>query len=116
KLTQFMIDGALSAGYKMVTVGECLGDAPGNWYRDAKTGEPVGNSFAKVPGGKGGLEGKENAEPSGTTSTVISKSTSPSSTSQTMQSTQGTQTAQTTQTTQTGSKETDGQAKEDEDD
>lgn len=112
-LTQYMIDGASNAGYRMVTVGECLGDPSGNWYRDAKTGEPVGDNIsAKVSGGKGGLEGKENVGPSGTTSVVNSKSTSQSS----QTSTEVTQTTQATKTTQTGSKSTDDQAKEGEGD
>ena len=38
---QFMIEKAQAAGYKLVTVGECLGDPSGNWYRDA-SGNPVG--------------------------------------------------------------------------
>jgi peptidoglycan/xylan/chitin deacetylase (PgdA/CDA1 family) len=38
---------AHSRGYRTVTVGECLGDPSGNWYRDAITGAAVG-------GGSGG--------------------------------------------------------------
>ncbi|KAK0609474.1 carbohydrate esterase family 4 protein, partial [Immersiella caudata] len=32
QLAQFMIDTAKSLGYQLVTVGECLGDPPANWY------------------------------------------------------------------------------------
>ncbi|OAA53717.1 chitin deacetylase [Cordyceps fumosorosea ARSEF 2679] len=34
-LTTFMIETARARGYKLVTVGECLGDPQGNWYRNA---------------------------------------------------------------------------------
>lgn len=34
-----MIDTAKNLGYQLVTVGDCLGDPPGNWYRDLATGE-----------------------------------------------------------------------------
>jgi len=46
-LTQFMIDKARQAGYKLVTVGDCLGDPKSNWYRDAKTGNPVSESVIR---------------------------------------------------------------------
>ncbi|KAI9682740.1 MAG: hypothetical protein M1829_006727 [Trizodia sp. TS-e1964] len=32
-LTTYMLDTLLAAGYQAVTVGECLGDPSGNWYR-----------------------------------------------------------------------------------
>ncbi|KAK4446316.1 hypothetical protein QBC34DRAFT_151174 [Podospora aff. communis PSN243] len=38
QLAQFMIDTAKGHGYQLVTVGECLGDPPENWYRDPRTG------------------------------------------------------------------------------
>jgi hypothetical protein len=31
-LTQYMIDTAKDLGYKLVTLGECLGDPAKNWY------------------------------------------------------------------------------------
>ncbi|QUC19088.1 uncharacterized protein UV8b_03329 [Ustilaginoidea virens] len=37
-LTSFMIEVAEKRGYKLVTVGECLGDARENWYRPAAGG------------------------------------------------------------------------------
>ncbi|KAB5577876.1 hypothetical protein GE09DRAFT_952469 [Coniochaeta sp. 2T2.1] len=37
---QYLIDQARSLGYQLVTLGECLGDPPANWYRDPITGEP----------------------------------------------------------------------------
>lgn len=36
-LTAFMIDTLLARGYTPTTVGECLGDPPENWYRDASS-------------------------------------------------------------------------------
>jgi len=32
-LTEFMLETVTKAGYKLVTMGECLGDPKGNWYR-----------------------------------------------------------------------------------
>jgi len=32
-LTQYQIDKAKEKGYKLVTIGECLGDPEANWYR-----------------------------------------------------------------------------------
>ena len=32
-LTPYMIEQARSLGYRLVTVGECLGDSADNWYR-----------------------------------------------------------------------------------
>ena len=37
---QYMIDQARSLKYQLVTLGECLGDPPSNWYRDPNTGQP----------------------------------------------------------------------------
>lgn len=65
-LTQFMIDKARMAGYELVTVGECMGDPPSNWYRDAKTGKPVGKAAIQ----KGSQKGKAKAESSGTSRTA----------------------------------------------
>jgi peptidoglycan/xylan/chitin deacetylase (PgdA/CDA1 family) len=46
-LAAHIIQTAHNRGYRTVTVGECLGDPSGNWYRDGTTGEAVG-------GGNGG--------------------------------------------------------------
>jgi peptidoglycan/xylan/chitin deacetylase (PgdA/CDA1 family) len=40
-LTEHMITVARSRGYRLVTVGECLGDAKENWYRNAVTPVPT---------------------------------------------------------------------------
>ena len=37
-LVQFMIDQARKYGYELTTMGDCLGDAPANWYRNVDTG------------------------------------------------------------------------------
>lgn len=37
-LTEFMVDVSRNRGYQLVTVGECLGDPPENWYRAAPDG------------------------------------------------------------------------------
>ena len=39
---QYMIDQAREHKYELVTVGECLGDPPNNWYRDPKSGQQFG--------------------------------------------------------------------------
>ncbi|KAH7170092.1 hypothetical protein EDB81DRAFT_837100 [Dactylonectria macrodidyma] len=38
-LTTYMIRAAQDRGYKLVTVGECLGDPIQNWYREDSTGD-----------------------------------------------------------------------------
>lgn len=43
-LTAYMIELTRQRGYKLMTVGECLGDPPENWYRDAKQGPSVPTS------------------------------------------------------------------------
>ncbi|UZP43637.1 hypothetical protein NXS19_011449 [Fusarium pseudograminearum] len=40
-LTSYMIDTARSRGYRLVTVGECLGDPRANWYRTASRDRDV---------------------------------------------------------------------------
>lgn len=40
ELAEYMIDQALNAGYRLVTVGECMGDPEQNWYRDPRNGGP----------------------------------------------------------------------------
>ncbi|KAK4647827.1 uncharacterized protein QC761_104780 [Podospora bellae-mahoneyi] len=50
QLTLGLIQTAKNRGYRLVTVGECLGDAPVNWYRDATTG----NARTGGGGGNGG--------------------------------------------------------------
>jgi peptidoglycan/xylan/chitin deacetylase (PgdA/CDA1 family) len=40
-LTSYMIDTARSRGYRLVTVGECLGDPRANWYRAASRDQDV---------------------------------------------------------------------------
>jgi hypothetical protein len=37
---QYMIDQARNLKYQLVTLGECLGDPPSNWYRDPNNGQP----------------------------------------------------------------------------
>jgi len=37
---QYMIDQARRLNYQLVTLGDCLGDPPSNWYRDPTTGQP----------------------------------------------------------------------------
>ncbi|KAL2282170.1 hypothetical protein FJTKL_10999 [Diaporthe vaccinii] len=40
ELAAYMIEQARGAGFRLVTVGECLGDPEENWYRDPRTGGP----------------------------------------------------------------------------
>lgn len=39
--TRFLVDEVTKLGYKMVTVGECLGDPEGNWYRNPVNGSAL---------------------------------------------------------------------------
>ncbi|KAH6677010.1 chitin deacetylase [Plectosphaerella plurivora] len=41
---QFMLDVGHEKGYRFVTLGECLGDPAGNWYRDPETGDAIGDA------------------------------------------------------------------------
>ncbi|KAI9776994.1 MAG: hypothetical protein M1839_009138 [Geoglossum umbratile] len=44
-LTSYMLDGILQAGYRAVTVGDCLGDPRANWYRTGPGGVTVSISY-----------------------------------------------------------------------
>ncbi|KAM5353907.1 hypothetical protein ACJ41O_000557 [Fusarium nematophilum] len=44
-LTLFMIRTLRERGYRAVTVGECLGDPPGNWYVDARGDKPSASNY-----------------------------------------------------------------------
>lgn len=68
-LTKFMIDKARQSGYELVTVGECLGDPPGNWYRDAKTGQPIGKGGLQAVKGQA-VSGKAKSKSGGTSLTA----------------------------------------------
>lgn len=46
-LTQFIIDEGKAQGYTFKTVGDCLGDPRGNWYRDPATGNAISTASAK---------------------------------------------------------------------
>jgi hypothetical protein len=66
-LAQFMIDQAVDAGYQLVTVGECLGDPQGYWYRNVETGEPVNPALASATvTGTGRAKGEQKVKTSGT--------------------------------------------------
>lgn len=41
-LTDHILTSLVSAGYKAVTVGQCLGDPPANWYRAGPGGPAAG--------------------------------------------------------------------------
>ncbi|KAF4534774.1 Chitin-binding type 1 protein [Lasiodiplodia theobromae] len=45
-LTQFIIDEGKAQGYTFKTVGDCLGDPKGNWYRDPATGNAISAAAA----------------------------------------------------------------------
>lgn len=84
-LTQFMIDKARSQGYHFVTVGQCLGDPEGNWYRDATGGGPVDKAaIVSASVKKGGLEEKEEkTKGSGTSRTSTPAQSTPQTSPQT---------------------------------
>ncbi|KAH7208789.1 hypothetical protein DER44DRAFT_808887 [Fusarium oxysporum] len=48
-LTAFMIDTAQDRGYRLVTVGECLGDPRENWYRTVSRGRDVTSTESVTP-------------------------------------------------------------------
>ncbi|KAJ4268897.1 hypothetical protein NW762_002968 [Fusarium torreyae] len=48
-LTSYMIDTAQDRGYRLVTVGECLGDPRENWYRTVSRGRDVTSTESATP-------------------------------------------------------------------
>lgn len=68
-LTAHMIDTALERGYKLVTVGECLGDAQENWYRTAPKG------YDSIPTQKPSTTAKGSSSTKTATATKIPKPT-----------------------------------------
>ncbi|KAF4968388.1 hypothetical protein FSARC_4185 [Fusarium sarcochroum] len=48
-LTSYMIDTAQDRGYRLVTVGECLGDPQENWYRTVSRGRDVTSTEPATP-------------------------------------------------------------------
>ncbi len=70
---QYMIDQARKYNYQLVTVGECLGDPPANWYRDPSTGQPYGAAAASG----GARQGQAQAFPLSSSSSAAA--TAPSS-------------------------------------
>jgi peptidoglycan/xylan/chitin deacetylase (PgdA/CDA1 family) len=50
-LTAYMVREARARGYRLVTVGECLGDPKENWYRDAPKDAEGSCNFPLSPGG-----------------------------------------------------------------
>lgn len=53
ELAAYMIEQARAAGFRLVTVGECMGDPEDNWYRDPRTGGSwaVGPRMSYAPDG-----------------------------------------------------------------
>lgn len=66
-LTSYMIDTARSRGYKLATVGECLGDPQSNWYRPAPRDGDVTTTSAAAT---------QTVTPTKVTSTSTTKATS----------------------------------------
>ncbi|KAL7904701.1 carbohydrate esterase family 4 protein [Trichoderma velutinum] len=48
-LAKYMIETSRARGYKLVTVGECLGDPPENWYRSAPSRRGLGTNQGMPP-------------------------------------------------------------------
>jgi len=72
-LSQFMIDKARENGLKLVTVGECLGDSQGNWYRNARTGQPVDASSILSAGAGGATRSPTERKGKGTGRSQVPK-------------------------------------------
>lgn len=77
-LTEYMIKTSLSRGYRLVTVGECMGDPPANWYRDAGG---LGNKAVAVPSSAASSTGAPSSSSNGGSSSSSSASTPTSSSS-----------------------------------
>ncbi|UNI21543.1 hypothetical protein JDV02_007523 [Purpureocillium takamizusanense] len=73
-LTDYMVRVAKDRGYKLVTVGECLGDPKENWYRSA------GSAGACTPaGGAGNNTGGSSSSSSSSSTSAATSSSSASS-------------------------------------
>ncbi|CAI9631283.1 unnamed protein product [Alternaria burnsii] len=72
-LTGYMIQTMQAKGYKLVTLGECLGEPEANWYRSAATGRVASSSSA--PGSTATSSGTGSATSSGPAATPTAVST-----------------------------------------
>lgn len=50
-LTDYILDSLFNNGYRAVTVGQCLGDPPENWYRAGTGTVPAYNFSIRAPTG-----------------------------------------------------------------
>lgn len=50
-LTDYVLDSLFKSGYRSVTVGQCLGDAPENWYRAGSKTVPSYTFTTRAPTG-----------------------------------------------------------------
>ncbi|KAH8738235.1 hypothetical protein BGZ61DRAFT_526228 [Ilyonectria robusta] len=69
-LTAYMIRTAQDRGYKLVTLGECLGDPVANWYRQAPGGTPAATSSASS--GASSTRSRSSSSATATSGVVIS--------------------------------------------
>lgn len=59
-LTSFMLETLTKKGFKAVTMGECMNDAPANWYRSSSgSTTPQPSSSAAPPASTGGVTSKD---------------------------------------------------------
>lgn len=74
-LTGYMIQTMQAKGYKLVTLGECLGEPEANWYRSAATGRVASSSSFSAPGSTATSSGTGSATSSGPAATPTAVST-----------------------------------------
>ncbi|KKY33997.1 putative chitin deacetylase [Diaporthe ampelina] len=64
ELAAYMIEQARDAGFRLVTLGECMGDPEQNWYRNPRTGGPWA-SYDSGSSGSSKLVARDEIPPAG---------------------------------------------------
>ncbi|KAI0435223.1 carbohydrate-binding module family 18 [Xylaria sp. FL1042] len=70
-LTDYVLASLFNSGYRSVTVGQCLGDAPANWYRAGSKTVPSYNFTTRVPTGTWSCLAPTSTGPTGPGSTTV---------------------------------------------
>ncbi|KAI0022011.1 carbohydrate-binding module family 18 [Xylariomycetidae sp. FL0641] len=81
-LTEFILESLFDHGYRSVTVGQCLGDPPENWYRAGSSDVPPYNFNLRAPTGTWACLSTRtgDAPPTSTPTITTTRPTEPTST------------------------------------
>ncbi|KAI0528113.1 carbohydrate esterase family 4 protein [Xylaria bambusicola] len=70
-LTDYVLDSLFKSGYRSVTVGQCLGDPPANWYRAGSKAVPSYTFKPRAPTGTWSCLSQSSTSPPGPTNTLV---------------------------------------------